>query len=108
MIRKVSHRQPFRLFNKVQRCASRHDSATGIATTWAKVNQVVGVDHQVHIMGDHQHGCAVSPKAVDNLEQRLDVQRVEANRWFIEHKQGPRLLLRQVTYQLQALRFTTR
>ncbi len=67
----------------------RHDPAAGVAPLRSQVDHPVGRGNDVELVLDHHDGMSQIGQSVENLEQALDVGKVQARRRLVEDDRAP-------------------
>ena len=86
--------------------ALRDDQPAGVSGPRAYLDDVVGLAQDPRIMVHYDHGIAVGQQIVDHAEQTVDIRRMQANRWLVEHIQHAGGTVAHRTRKLDALAFT--
>src|SRR5216683_3943939 len=85
----------------------RHDPTAAFAAFRTKVDDPVGLFDDVEVMLDDQHRVAKRNQSLEHIQQFANVVEVQTCGGLIKNVQStPRLALRELTRELDALRFT--
>ena len=82
--------------------------ATRVATAGAHVDHPVGVGDHVEVVLDHHHRGAVGDKPLQHAEQHLHIERMQADRRLVKHKESVCLVARELARELEALGLAAR
>ena len=79
-----------------------------VTTARAHVDHVIGVTDKVEIVFDHDNRGALGNKAVEHAQQHLNIERMKADRGFVEHEYGIVLHTAHLARKLKTLRLAAR
>ena len=81
--------------------------ATGRATTWSQVDDVVGIGDDVEVVIDDDDGCALVEQALQNSEEGADVEGVQADAGPVEDEDRCYLVAVEFGAEHEALSFSS-
>ena len=74
-----------RVSNQLLRCSAGHHLSPFLTPFGTKVNDIIsGLDH-LHVMFDHDYCITPIGQSIENVEQSLDICKMEPSRGFIEN-----------------------
>ena len=90
------------------RRACIHQPAASFSRAGTQLQHEVGPDDSGEVMLDHDYGVSGVPQPLQQVEQPIDVARVEADGWFVEHIERIDQIRTQRVGQRDPLRFAAR
>src|SRR5262245_41936867 len=89
--------------------ACRYNVPASITTFWSEVDDVVSGFDDLQMVLDNEHRVTALHQPGQDLEQTLNIGKVQAGRGFIQNVQGPtRAAPAELTAEFDALRLTAR
>ena len=95
----------FTVLANLLRCSLSNDLATVDATVGSQIDDPIGDLDDIHVVFDDQDGIAVVNQSLQDLDQFMDVSRVQTNRRLIQDIKRPARGDAEALCQLDALRF---
>ena len=87
------------------RCPCGNDRAAVGAAAGTHINDIVRIAYHIKIMFNDDHGCSMFDQCLEDAEQSLYIQRMQADGRFVENEDGIGLCLSHLAGKLQPLGF---